>query len=198
MLGVEWLAVDKFEWPFPDTKMRLGEPALVGSVDQRVQADVSERAEDVGEDLDRCRRGSARFSYNRSLGRIPIGIVELAESRVRAGAVDRGGAAMHHDADTDRLSGLLLGGAGAGRSAGVRGDAAIAAMNHPDRHRDQFFDLRVESTRGQRGSAQFSETLVDIRNHLPQSPVLRIQLIEKAAVVLMCVFSVMAHQSFIP
>ena len=60
---------------------------------------------------------------------------------------------MHHDADADHLSRLLLGGTGAGGAAGVRSDASVAALDHSDHHCDQFFDLGIESARAQRGSA---------------------------------------------
>lgn len=50
---------------------------------------------------------------------MPGGVGELAEGRVGARAVDRGGAAVHQDADPDRLGRLLFGGPGAGRSPGM-------------------------------------------------------------------------------
>ena len=54
VLRVEWLTIDEFKRPGPDAQTRFSEPAFATPVDQRVQSDMGERAQDIGEDLNGC------------------------------------------------------------------------------------------------------------------------------------------------
>ena len=66
---------------------------------------------------------------------------------------------MHEDGDTDSLCGFLRRGTGACSRLGVRRDAPIATLHHPDRHRHQFFDLAAKRSVSKGGAAQGANPL---------------------------------------
>lgn len=90
---------------------------------------------------------------------------------------------MHEDADTDGFGRLLLRGAGAGGTTGVRRDATVTPRDYPDDHRDQLFVSLVERARSQCGVAHLAESPVHVRDHLTQFAVLRIEVFQNVVMV---------------
>ncbi len=101
---------------------------------------------------------------------------------------------MHHDADTDRLGGLLLGGSGADRRFSVGGDTAVASVHHPDRHRYQLFVLRVEGAGCHGRFAHLAESGVHAGDHLTQRTMLRVEVAENVVVTVLLIHDHSVYQ----
>jgi hypothetical protein len=55
-------------------------------------------------------------------------------------------------------------------------------MHNADDHRDELLNFPIQGAGGQRSSAQFPKSAVDLWDPLPQGPALRIQVVEYVVV----------------
>jgi hypothetical protein len=56
-------------------------------------------------------------------------------------------------------------------------------MHNADDHRDELFNFSIQGAGGQRSSAHFPKSAVDLGDPLPQGPALRIQVVEYVVVI---------------